>query len=395
MRQFVLWESSFLWMKGDSGCLYNTKKHTSLRFSVVDPFIHDVCRQWDEPSNLYAAKFDENKVSEVFFSFAANVEERSLGQIFEEDEAVISYPPILSIQDSVERLHKTGVNLINEPVLKYLLCLRIFLGGNTDKRSWWLQAMYPMNSSARLEADRILQFLRRCDLNSINHIDLLISDWDKEQIDSFIKAITLLDISGKTRFFFTHPDPSYNNEVLDSLLGTGLDITQVCLPGNEKTFPVWISGRSYCLLVRNEVDYNHWETLLEQESPDNYTIKPIAEDNIDFFRANVFLSEEDILGQKLSKKDIFRHQALNVNQFGTLFVFPDGTIHSAPDGPTIGTLEDSVHQTIVRELEENHSWRQTRKLMSPCKDCIYQDLCPSPSVYERILGTPACTIKES
>jgi hypothetical protein len=130
--------------------------------------------------------------------------------------------------------------------------------------------------------------------------------------------------------------------------------------------------------------------LQDTESVD-YDFKPIAEDNLEFFRKNVFLSEEEILSQKLTKKDIFRHQALNVNQFGTLYVFPDGTIHSAADAPAIGTLEDPVHQTIVRELMENHAWRQTRRLMEPCKNCLYHDLCPSPSVYERVFGVPGCT----
>ena len=150
-------------------------------------------------------------------------------------------------------------------------------------------------------------------------------------------------------------------------------------------------GRKYQLLIRSVEDGDHWESLLQEAENVDYDFKPIADNNLDFFRDNVFLSEEEILSQKLTKKDIFRHQALNVNQFGTLCVFPDGTIHPAADAPAIGILEDPVHQTIVRELVENHAWRQTRRLMEPCKNCLYHDLCPSPSVYERIFGVPGCT----
>ena len=234
-------------------------------------------------------------------------------------------------------------------------------------------------------------FLQRCDLHSLTHIDLVISDWDKEQLSGLFIGLSVLALKDKTRFFFAHSDPGFNNVIIDTLVKDGFSMTQVCPPDAKVKNAEWVDGRDYQLLVRSEEDMDRWEELLGENDSVKFDYKPIADYNLGFFRKNVFLSEEEILSQKLSKKDIFRHQALNANQFGTFYIFPDGSIHPAADAPAVGTLDDPVHQTIIRELEENHAWRQTRNEMSPCKDCLYRYLCPSPSVYERIFGVPGCT----
>ncbi|MBO6082812.1 MAG: hypothetical protein J6P46_07305, partial [Bacteroidales bacterium] len=241
----------------------------------------------------------------------------------------------------------------------------------------------------RLDPARLFAFLSRTSKQLLSSLELILFEWDDNQMASLIPA--LAGYKNCIHFFFTHPDPGFYNEILDKLVVDGFSITQVCPVDVDIRKASWVSGRSYQLLVKSEEDMNHWEELLQDAGDVDYDIKPVADNNLEFFRKNVFLSEEEILSQKLTKKDIFRHQALNVNQFGTFYVFPDGTVHPAADAPAVGTLEDSVHQMIIRELEENHAWRQTRRLMEPCKNCLYHDLCPSPSVYERIFGVPGCT----
>ena len=59
----------------------------------------------------------------------------------------------------------------------------------------------------------------------------------------------------------------------------------------------WVPGRKYHLLIRCEDDYRRWNSLAANLSDKDYTLIPVAENNVDFFRANVFLSEEEILSQ--------------------------------------------------------------------------------------------------
>ncbi len=392
-KKLVLNSSVFLWHNNNDGLLYDWTTATNLKFSVLDPDIRSLCHQWDDIGNLYSASFDSLNNRTAFRSFVQSIIELGFGSVYDIEAPVVSLPPVLKINRGVEMMDQWQGGIDSQPLLPYLINLRLFLGGTADGRDWWKQVHYPMASIERLQASRVLRFLQRCDLRSLTHIDLVVGEWNHDQIETFVEGIASINLMEKTRLFFTHQDPAFHNDILDRLKSDGIAVTQVCPPDTELSVTDWVQGRKYHLLLRNEAEYNHWESIICTDGSISYEFKPVADGNLPFFQSMVFLSEDEILGQKLSKKGIFRHQALNVNQFGTLYVFPDGTIHPATDAPVIGTLEDSVHQIIIRELKENHAWRQTRRLIEPCKDCIYHDLCPSPSVYEKILGSPACTVK--
>ena len=391
MRKKVVLDSSvFLWQTTTEGFLYNWISSACLRFPIADSSIQALCNQWEDLDNLYAARFDPQENRSFVNNLVTTIVLRGLGRVYDEDAPVVSFPPILKVNRGVER-KAIKERVETQPILPYLTHLRIYLGGLSGDCSLWKQAMFPMSSPESLDFGRLMGFLLRCDRHSLAHIDLVISNWEAKRISAFSKGLSEMALKEKVRFFFAHPDPGFNNEILDGLVAEGYAITQVCPPDRDIKTAIWVPGRGYQLLIRSEEEAEYWESLLQDAEDVNYDFKPIADNNLEFFRENVFLSEEEILSQKLSKKDIFRHQALNANQFGTFYVFPDGTIHPATDAPAVGTLEDSVHQTIIRELEQNYAWRQTRRLMEPCKNCLYHDLCPSPSVYERIFGVPGCT----
>lgn len=389
--KLILHSSTFFWTDQEHVLLYNTEHKTSLYLGLC-PEIKTICDQWADVKNLYVAHCDDNVSNDQVKSFIHRLWTCNMGDVFKDDVKEISFPPILKIEDTLENLSRKGWNINEVGVLGYLVSIKAFLGGSGDNKTWFKQTEYPMTSIERLDPNRIISFVKKCDGLSLSHLTLIISEWDRNYLSVILDGLS--SIKKKVRFVFSNPDTGFRNDVLDWLVSNGYSMTQVCPSDFTLRKALWIPGREYHLLVRSEDEFMHWESLLQDSTPEQYDFIPIADNNEEFFRKNVFLSEEEILGQKLSKKAIFRHQALNVNQFGTFYIFPDGTIHPAADAPTIGTLEDSVHQTIIRELEENHAWRQTRRLMSPCKDCIYHDLCPSPSVYERILGVPACNVKQ-
>lgn len=369
--------------------LYDTAAKASLNWAAYDVGIRRFCSQWENIDNLYVARFNEQDEAPETSAFIQEVVNRGFGSLYGENDMALAFPPVLSIDQGVEKLSSWKNGFDSQPVLLYLTKLQCYLGGSGGGVDWWRQAAFPMTSTDRLDPGRLAEFLSRCSQQALAQIHLIITDWDASYFSSL--ADVLEDKKEKVHFFFANPDPGFRNEILDRLASEGYVVTQVCPPDKSIGKVSWEPGRNYQLLIRSEEDGDYWEAMLQESENVNYDFKPIADNNLDFFRKNVFLSEEEILSQKLTKKEIFRHQALNVNQFGTLYVFPDGTIHPAADAPAIGTLEDSVHQTIVRELVENHAWRQTRRLMEPCKNCLYHDLCPSPSVYERIFGVPGCT----
>jgi pseudo-rSAM protein len=103
-----------------------------------------------------------------------------------------------------------------------------------------------------------------------------------------------------------------------------------------------------------------------------------------FFEENVFINQNDILETKLSKREIFAHQAVNTNFFGTLTILPNGEVYSNLNCKPIGAINDSIYDLIITELDKNYSWRLLRN-QKPCTDCLFQWLCPSLSNYELVI----------
>lgn len=100
------------------------------------------------------------------------------------------------------------------------------------------------------------------------------------------------------------------------------------------------------------------------------------------------MAEEDILQSNYDKQDIFAHQVMNTNFWGRLSVLPDGKVYSNLNHPPLGTLKDRVYDLIVDEMTSKRAWRWIRDEVSPCKDCLFRYLCPSPSNYELVIGKP-------
>jgi pseudo-rSAM protein len=116
-------------------------------------------------------------------------------------------------------------------------------------------------------------------------------------------------------------------------------------------------------------------------------LKPIyTGDNIDFFEENVFLSKEDILSGSNSIKDFFAHQAINIYDFGKINIMSNGDVYANLNHPPLGNIyTNSIYEIIQKEIDEGKSWLRIRN-QTPCNNCVYQWLCPSPSDYEIAIG---------
>jgi len=83
--------------------------------------------------------------------------------------------------------------------------------------------------------------------------------------------------------------------------------------------------------------------------------------------------------------NIFAHQKLNTNFFGSLTIISSGDVYANINRPALGNIvNNSILELIKSELIINTAWRKIRDV-EPCSNCIYQYLCPSPSNYEIIL----------
>lgn len=152
----------------------------------------------------------------------------------------------------------------------------------------------------------------------------------------------------------------------------------------------------YVFDISSTNEYEQAEQLIEQFEIDNYRFNPIyTGNNMQFFEENVYLTKEDILSTSISMKDIFAHQSMNIYEYGKINIMPNGEVYANTNYPPLGNIHThSILKIIYKEMEEGKSWFRLRN-QSPCNDCVYQWLCPSPSNYEIAIGRPnLCHVKD-
>jgi len=105
--------------------------------------------------------------------------------------------------------------------------------------------------------------------------------------------------------------------------------------------------------------------------------------NMQFFREQVFISEEDIKASKPTQNQVFSRLSMNEHDYGKLTVFPDGDVYANVNDEALGNLQhQTVAELVDKELNNPKSWERTRNVVEPCRHCLYRFLCPPVSNYE-------------
>lgn len=220
--------------------------------------------------------------------------------------------------------------------------------------------------------------------NTINNTELLHflneQNSHKEILCSY-KKITPLDSNYKNNFSY---NISINFPIEKELLNTSINFL------SNQSLTV-----EYIFEVTSISDYQESEHIIENNKIEKYQFNPIyTHDNIIFFEENVYLTKEDILSTHTSIKDLFAKKSINTNDFGKINIMPNGDVYANLKYKQLGNINThSIYEIIQKEINEGCSWLRIRN-QSPCNNCIYQWLCPSPSNYEIAIGRPnLCNIK--
>jgi len=141
-------------------------------------------------------------------------------------------------------------------------------------------------------------------------------------------------------------------------------------------------------IIEKEEEITLAEKLITTHNLSDYSFQPFFNGkNLDFFKKNVFLTPEEVLASCPTQKDILARSVMNQTNFGKLTILSNGNIHANVNLPALGNVKkNSLHDVIYKELNQGKSWRRTRSTITPCRSCILQYLCPSPSNYEYAIG---------
>lgn len=147
--------------------------------------------------------------------------------------------------------------------------------------------------------------------------------------------------------------------------------------------------------VSSEKDYKEVKEFVNHFNLHEYRLNPVyTGDNISFFEDYVFLTEDDILSTSMTMKDFFLRTSINVYDFGKINIMPNGDVYANLNYPVLGNIKrDNIYKIVQNEINWGKSWFRIRN-QSPCRGCIYQWLCPSPSNCEITIGRPnLCHVK--
>jgi pseudo-rSAM protein len=376
----------FIWVKGTKGLIYNPQDGNHLLFNVTDE-ITNICKHLNDFDNLYSIIIDAENLKSETNEFVQNIINKQFGLLTDVETSIVSLPPLLNILNDVEKLKQDKSRSEGENILKYFSELTVYTGGKCSNTDYYKQTFYPYYFEKILGAKEITDLLNAIDSPYLNNINIVFSDIlnypDLHVLTDYLKTIKI-----PATLCVYYSEVAVNIDVLDKLLTDNFTIKIICevKDGLKNVLSVY-KGKSYQydFLIKSEEEYNICEQIIDDLAVENYTIVPVFDNNLQFFEDNVFLSEDDVLETKPSKREIFAHQSVNTNFFGAFTVLPDGKVYSNPNFEPIGTINDSVYDLILNEFHKNHSWRLVRN-EKPCINCLFQWLCPSPSNYEFIMG---------
>jgi len=141
------------------------------------------------------------------------------------------------------------------------------------------------------------------------------------------------------------------------------------------------------ILEKNE-DYFRASRLEERLGLENLSFRPLYNGrNRGYFAENVFVRAEEMLANKPALRAICANAVVNRLAFGRLFISSSGDFYASPSAKPLGNIaECSLAEAASRELAGGHVWTRTRGQVEPCRDCVFQDLCPPLTGYEEVLG---------
>ncbi len=149
-------------------------------------------------------------------------------------------------------------------------------------------------------------------------------------------------------------------------------------------------------VVESQAHIEEAERMVRRHEIVNYNLRPFYNNNLDFFKENVFIEKEDILCVKESLAVLLTKKISNPAFFGKLIVDPQGNIYANIHQAPLGNLTtEALHFFIFNLLENPDSvWRVNRNGLKPCSSCIFHLLCPPLSNYEAVIGKiNLCNVK--
>lgn len=395
----VLFPDTFIWLKGEDGLLYQSANHAQVPFKNIGT-VKLLAEQLDEIDSLYRAELTEEILQQAEVNeWIRQITNSGCGKLVENDgnhNRPVSLKPVLKIQDGVqyyEWLHRQGMD---GSVIQNLHNLVFHLNGSVSGDEYChRQFIYPSTTGSIADWEKIIQFAKNARqspfLSEISLVGNLFTFPHLEEVLEAIQAIcpVTLYVTVEDALHDLSQVKAWADKYSIQILAKEYHSLNTLLDADK-----WNSNVHFTLIVTSIQTYESATEIAENYNLEHANFVPaFTGENHSFFEDNLYMDMEELSNMSLQKRDIFIRQSLNITNFGKLYIEPDGKVYANLNNKPIGTVDDSPHHLVYRELTEGNSWLHIRN-EKPCQQCIYQWLCPSPSNYEQVIGKPnLCRIK--
>lgn len=386
-------KDTFIWTKGKQGLIYNSEAKICKNFQCSE-LLGEFIEELQVMENLYRILLSDEQLSkEPFRTFIEQLITSNSAVLIENEKGKnipVSLVPILKIQNDAYRYKYAQKKYKDESLLSN--CIRLVIHLNESQYGnniYAKQTIYPLkNTGNEICIRELKEFIHSAGTpHYLSEIILVGNVWKhdgyQEILDYFAKySLPTFIYCNEKDYIENQQNISHEDKMFYYII-----------KDEYETFEP-IADVNYQMIVTSEEEYDKVLGYIYKYPDTAFNVIPIYNGrNKMFFEKFVYISKEDIISMKLSKREVFSHQSINTNHYGTLTITPDGNIYGNLNGKKLGTIKDSLYIVTFREMTEGNSWLRIRD-QKPCCDCIYQWLCPSPSNYEWVIGKPnLCHVK--
>jgi len=375
--------------------LYNTLNGKMLVYES-DHEAYSLIRKLDRSNDLLVTKLDLNKSSQLVIDFVKKLREGYFGDYIYLNESKgkpVQYKKVISDQMGRYVVDGSGSNLLTK-----MYKLNIYINSECSHNCKicgyafkQIKHCKKSENNVEIDCDKLAEYLTPLkdsgvkinilggNILNYSKINILLNTLDFLHLRRVlylnilnVDVKKIIEVLGKKEVFNILLDLS-----LDGKFNYDKKIKQIIESGMNVIFN---------LIVKNKKEMKLAENIIEINKIHNYILAPIYHRNIDFFEENILLSKKDIKNINLSYKDIGVKSVLNIYKFGELTIDNDSKVYSNLNSKEIGSINDSLQSNIYFELGKGKNWLETRNKYQPCKKCIYKNLCPPITNYEKFMG---------
>ncbi len=402
-NNFILYLEPYVYVKK------NNKQKSFLLFNTIDGStisrnmkrkIFDIVESLSSSKNLYVVSLNMNLLeSDEIKEFLAEIRNKFMGDYYRCSDMV--YKPTQTIPILKNKL---PAEIIDEfSPFDHLFEINIYLNQSVSckkndyeiyKQHRWVKYGLSYSELCYKNLKKIMLEFKGTDVR-INFIGGNIFNYSKfDELEEEIIA------SRMKASYYVHIDSIQSTAKIRSNIYMNILIDSY---KNRKQFDklfkiVDQKNLCYNFLVKSEYDLTKVYNIIDNYQISKYSILPYFNgSNIEFFINNVYTNDLNHEELNNTMRVINAKKLVNLNNYGSLTVLPNGKVFANVNHPSLGSLYcNDIIELSNKEILNGRSWKKNRGQVKPCKYCLLSELCPSITNVEYVLNKyDLCSLKNA